>query len=164
MAPLWRSSLGMQEEWGREGDRARDERWWLGRRWKVEVCPSLRWFVQVTPSSKWRSAACALPLPLWKKLYTLFVFHTLSWWGCSPRDDGMGNRGDERVWCSGGVITQCIAEGWKPDRYFILSIGVCKWKCQSGRKTNESDRRDATSLAECLINCHCLVFFLFLVH
>lgn len=45
--------------------------------------------------------------------------------------------------------------------YLILSIGVCKWKCQSGRKTNESDRRDASSLAKCLINCHCLFWVLY---
>lgn len=68
-----------------------------------------------------------------------------------------GTEGGESVWRSGEVITRRGAEGWEPNGYFILSIGVCKWKCQSGRKTNESDRRDATSLAERLINCHCLL-------
>lgn len=129
----------------------------MGRKWKVEVCPSLRWFIQVTPDWRECSVACILHRLLWKKLYILFMFHTLSWWGCTLRGwrDG-GDRRGESVWCSGGVITRCGAEGWELDGYFILSIGVCKWKCQSSRKTNESDRRDATSLTECLINCHCL--------
>lgn len=64
------------------------------------------------------------------------------------------HRGGE--WCHAGVITRCGAEGWEPNGYFILSIGLCKWKCQSGWETNESDTRDATSPTECLINCHCL--------
>lgn len=77
------------------------------------------------------------------------------WRGLSLRDGGMATT--QRVGDGGGVITRRGAEGWELDGYFILSIGVCKWKCQSGRKTNESDRRVATSLAKCLINCHCLL-------
>lgn len=74
-------------------------------------------------------------------------------------------RDEAALW---GVEEQRLDEPGSPEKwlpsvplrdergYFILSIGVCKWKCQSGRKTNESDRRDASSLAKCLINCHCL--------
>lgn len=126
----------------------------MGRKWKVEVCPSLRWFVQVTPD--WRDAQRhAYSSDSSAEQHTLCL--------CSlPRHDEAAleeprrGGGVERVWCSGGVITRRGAEGWEPNGYFILSIGVCKWKCQSGWKTNESDRRDATSLAERLINCHCL--------
>ena len=59
------------------------------------------------------------------------------------------------------VITEREAEGWGGEQgYFILSIGVCKWKCQRRRKTNESDRREAAGPgAEFLINRRFLEFF-----
>lgn len=158
MAALRRSCLGMQEERDRESKSKRQERrWW----WENE------------------KLKCALPLGdlyKWPQIEgMLFGIHTdfsteqrtfyssfpLSWWGCTPRKRGMG-RGGVRVWRSGGVITQHGAEGREPDGYFILSIEVCKWKCQSGRKTNESDRRDATSLTKRLINCHCLFWALYI--
>lgn len=127
----------------------------MGRKWEVES-PSLRWFVQVTPRLHGCSVTC-LNHQLFRKSRLSSVFFILR----HDEDvlggiEGRGNRGGELVWCSGGVITQCGAEGWEANGYFILSIGVCKWKCQSGWKTNESDRRDATSLAKCLINCRCL--------
>lgn len=117
-----------------------------GRKQNAEVCPCLRRFVGVTPD--WRGGSMGRWL-LCKKACLCFI---LLYW----KDRANRRGGWESVWCSEGVITRRGAEGWEPNGYFILSIGVCKWKCQSSRKTNESDRRDATSLAECLINCHCL--------
>lgn len=140
----------------------------MGGKWKAEMCPSPRWFGQVTLD--WRDAqrhASSLNSSQKKGMrcvYVLYAVMTRLRWRDGRREGGLGGL---NVWCGWGVITGRRAEGWEPNGYFILSIGVCKWKCQSGRKTNESDRRDATSLAECLINCHCLlwvlIFFLWLL-
>lgn len=122
----------------------------MGRKWKVEVC-ALPW----GDLYKWpqiEGMLCGMHTDF--AAYVQFIFPSLSWWCCTLRDGGT-----EGGWECGAV------EEWLPGvelrdverGYFILSIGVCKWKCQSGRKTNESDRRDATSLAKRLINCHCLL-------
>lgn len=131
----------------------------MGGKWKAEMCPSPRWFAQVTSDC---SVACLfLKLKPKKRACVVFMFYMLSWRGCAGEmAEERGVWGGLNVWCGWGVITGRRAEGWEPNGYFILSIGVCKWKCQSGRKTNESDRRDASSLAECLINCHCLLWVL----
>lgn len=130
----------------------------MGGKWKAEMCPSPRWFAQVTSDC---SVACLFlklkPKKGMRCVYVLYAVMTRLRWRDGRREGGLGGL---NVWCGWGVITGRRAEGWEPNGYFILSIGVCKWKCQSGRKTNESDRRDASSLAECLINCHCLLWVL----
>lgn len=155
MAALRRSCLGMQEERARAGgENKRQERWrWWEENEKLKC--ALPWGdLYKWPQIEGVLSGMRIPLtPQQSGVRSVYVPYPVMMrlhWG------SRGGGGGERVWCSGGVITRRGAEGWEPNGYFILSIGVCKWKCQSGWKTNESDRRDATSLAERLINCHCL--------
>lgn len=154
----------MQAEQGRRTEGARNKRWWWEENEKLKCAlprgdlrkwPQIaQWHASSLNSSQKKGMRC---------VYVLYAVMTRLRWRDGRREGGLGGL---NVWCGWGVITGRRAEGWEPNGYFILSIGVCKWKCQSGRKTNESDRRDASSLAEFLINCHCLLWvliFFFLV-
>lgn len=118
-------------------------------KWKLMIALPQRDLHKWPPD--WRDAPWHAYWLLCETAYVLFIFPSLS-------------RLHSKGWRSKGGWE----EEWLPSmelrdesRYFILSIGVCKWKCQSSKKTNESDTRDATSLAKLLINCHCLFWAFF---
>lgn len=85
---------------------------------------------------------------LWRWLFIVFTFHTLrhdeaAFWrtGATGKQEEWEPGGASEEWLPAAVLRDESQAG-----YFILSIRVCKWKCQSVWKTNGSDRRDATSL------------------
>lgn len=78
----------------------------MGRKWKVEVCPSPEVIYTSDPRPKAHSVANAL---LWQKAYALFMFLTPSWWGCAL--EGWRNGGTEGL---GGVGVYGAVEEWLP--------------------------------------------------